>query len=286
MAAVANPAKRYHPDHGGVTPQPGVGVGGGLQPVVTTFDLINDRGVLGGRAERLGLLGQGVVGHPDPGGGGPQLGRFRLRQAPDQLIALSAGGQVRTGEAQVAARRALVEPLLGQEVDAPVGRGELGAHILGGVDVDHEVLAGLGPKDGQAASVVLYQLHMDPRSSAPQGAEELADQSISLCVANAGDHGETGMDDQREPIRACLYNHPLETHTLSIGPGSDELSPPSRQSPRFVVDWPLMSASPRADGGLGLVLCPPHQTTWGADGTGGYHQVSLGPGFGRAPAPS
>ena len=73
-------------DHEGLAAEPVLALDGRLEHVVAVLDAVDDLGVLGGGAGRLGLGLELLVGDPHPGGGRPQLGLVRARPASGRAV--------------------------------------------------------------------------------------------------------------------------------------------------------------------------------------------------------
>jgi hypothetical protein len=186
-----------------------------LELLVALLDAVDDRRVLGRRADRFGLELQPVVGGEDPLGCGPQHGLVDGGQLVHELVAPAARREVGRGQAHAAAGLAHLEAGPAEEVDLAVGRHVLAAHIRRGVDVDHPVAGADGPEHGEVAAVVLDDLEVDAGPAAAERADELTDQALALELAHARDDREAWVEVEREGVGSGLDHQALEVHTSS-----------------------------------------------------------------------
>jgi hypothetical protein len=99
-----------------------------------------------------------------------------------------------------------------EQVDAPVVGRELAAHVLGGVDVDNTVTSALRTEDGEVAAAILHDLGVDTGAAAAQRPDELAHEAVAFELAEAGDHGEPGVQREREGVGPGFDDQSLEVH--------------------------------------------------------------------------
>jgi hypothetical protein len=116
-----------------------------------------------------------------------------LREVTNEVCALTRSGEVGASETHAASGTPTIDASVLEEVDAPIGRGELSAHVRGGVDVDHSVAATGGAEHGEVTAVVLDDLGMHAGAAAPEGTDEFADESVTLELTDTGDDCEPGM---------------------------------------------------------------------------------------------
>ena len=130
----------------------------------------------------------------------------------DGLAAVAAGGQVGGAEAHHAASGPRVEAEPGEQVAAAVGVGELGGDVAGPVDVDDAVPAARGAEHGEVPAAALLELQVEARAAAAEGADQLADQALSLHPSHPGHHGEPGVQIKGQGVVASLDHQPFHAH--------------------------------------------------------------------------
>jgi hypothetical protein len=186
-----------------------------LEFLVALLDAVDDRRVLGRRADGFGLELQPVVGREHPLGCGPQHRLVDGSELVHQLVASATRREVGRGEAHAAAGLAHLEAGPAEEVDLAVGRDVLAAHVSCGVDVDHPVAGADGTEHCEVAPVVLDDLEVDAGSAAAERADELTDQALALELAHARDDREAWVEVEREGVGSGLDHQSLEVHTSS-----------------------------------------------------------------------